>query len=178
MSLLAPPAAVREVTYCGTSAIAADCARLTRLLAAQKGRYTDALMTAPSPGIIAASMSNQHYPDTESYVGALATALANEYRAIIDSGFILQIDAPDLAMERHTLFADKPLGDFLDFVRLVVRAMNVALEGIAPERVRLHVCWGQLQRAARMRRGAGRYLARDRESKGRQLSPQPRQSEA
>ena len=130
------------MTYRGTASIADDCSRLRRLLAAQKGKYTDAFMTAPSPGIIAAAMSNQHYPDMESYVGALAAALACEYRAIIDAGFILQIDAPDLAMERHTLFADKPLGDFLDFARVVVNAMNRALDGIAPERVRLHVCWG------------------------------------
>jgi 5-methyltetrahydropteroyltriglutamate--homocysteine methyltransferase len=142
VSLLAPPAAVGDVTYRGAASIAEDCARLKRLLAAQKGKYTDAFMTAPSPGIIAAAMSNQHYPDMESYVGALAKALAHEYRTIVEAGFILQIDAPDLAMERHTLFADKPLGDFLDFVRLVVRAMDGALENIAPDRVRLHVCWG------------------------------------
>ena len=142
VSLLAPPAATGDVTYRGADAIRADCARLTRHLAAEKGRYTDAFMTAPSPGIIAAAMSNQHYPDMESYVDALARALAVEYRAITEAGFILQIDAPDLAMERHTLFADKPLGDFLDFIRVVVRAIDMALAGIAQHRVRLHVCWG------------------------------------
>ena len=142
VSLLAPPAATGDVTYRGDAAVAADCGRLTRLLAAHKGNYQDAFVTAPSPGIVAAAMSNQYYRDMESYVGALAGALAREYRAIAGAGFILQIDAPDLAMERHTLFADKPLGDFLDFARLVVGAINSALDGIAPERVRLHVCWG------------------------------------
>jgi 5-methyltetrahydropteroyltriglutamate--homocysteine methyltransferase len=99
-------------------------------------------MTAPSPGIVAAAMQNRHYPDMAGYVAALGEALAQEYRAIADAGFILQIDAPDLAMERHTLFADKPLSEFLDFARLVVAAINKALAGIDPARVRLHVCWG------------------------------------
>ncbi len=142
VNLLAPPAAIGDIAYRGGDAIAADCARLKTNLAAHKGAYTDVFMTAPSPGIIAAAMNNQHYPDMASYVAALADALAKEYRAIVESGFILQIDAPDLAMERHTLFADKPLGDFLDFVRLVVAAINAALAGIDPARVRLHVCWG------------------------------------
>ena len=142
VSLLAPPAAIGEVTYRGGDAIATDCARLKNHLAAHKGQYADAFMTAPSPGIVAAAMTNRHYPDMASYVAALGKALAQEYRAIVGSGFILQIDAPDLAMERHTLFADKPLGDFLDFVRLVVAAINAALAGLDPSRVRLHVCWG------------------------------------
>jgi 5-methyltetrahydropteroyltriglutamate--homocysteine methyltransferase len=142
VSLLAPPAAVGDVAYRGAEAIAADCARLKRLLEPHKGRYQDAFMTAPSPGIVAAAMQNRHYPDMAGYVAALGEALAQEYRAIADAGFILQIDAPDLAMERHTLFADKPLSEFLDFARLVVAAINKALAGIDPARVRLHVCWG------------------------------------
>ncbi|HEX4292753.1 MAG TPA: cobalamin-independent methionine synthase II family protein [Rhizomicrobium sp.] len=142
VSLLAPPAATGAVAYRGGEAIAQDCTRLKRLLRPHAGRYSGAFLTAPSPGIVAAAMQNQFYPDMAAYIGALADALAHEYRAIADSGFILQIDAPDLAMERHTLFADKPLGDFLDFVKLVIAALNGALAGIPRERVRLHVCWG------------------------------------
>ena len=142
VSLLSPPVAVGAVTYQGEETIGEDCARLARLLAPHKGKYADAFMTAPSPGIVAAAMQNRHYPDMASYVAALGEALAHEYRAIAEAGLVLQIDAPDLAMERHTLFADKPLSDFLDFARLVVAAINAALAGIAPERVRLHVCWG------------------------------------
>jgi 5-methyltetrahydropteroyltriglutamate--homocysteine methyltransferase len=142
VSLLAPPAAIGDIVYQGGDAIAQDCKRLKRLLAAHAGQYSDAFLTAPSPGIVAAAMQNQYYPDLETYIGALGAALAVEYRAIADAGFILQIDAPDLAMERHTLFADKPLSDFLDFVRLVIAALNEALTGIDPARVRLHVCWG------------------------------------
>ena len=142
VSLLSPPAAVGDVAYRGSAAMGADIARFRRLLAPHAGAYKDAFMTAPSPGIVAAAMQNRHYPDMASYVAALGAALAHEYRAIADAGLILQIDAPDLAMERHTLFADKPLCDFLDFARLVIDAINMALTGIAPERVRLHVCWG------------------------------------
>lgn len=142
VSLLKPPAAVDAVSYRGAGAIAEDCARLRRLLGPHKGAYADAFMTAPSPGIVAAAMTNRFYPDMAAYVDALGKALAVEYRAIAEAGFVLQIDAPDLAMERHTLFADKPLSDFLDFARLVIAAINQALDGIDPARVRLHVCWG------------------------------------
>jgi 5-methyltetrahydropteroyltriglutamate--homocysteine methyltransferase len=85
-------------------------------------------------------MQNAYYPDMASYVEALAIALKTEYKAIVDAGFILQIDAPDLAMERHTLFHDKPLEEFLAFMRVVMDATNRALEDIPRDRVRLHVC--------------------------------------
>ena len=76
---------------------------------------------------------------------AVADALAVEYDAIVGAGCVLQIDCPDLAMERHTLFADRPLGDFLAWVELVVAAINRALARIPPARVRLHVCWGNYE---------------------------------
>jgi 5-methyltetrahydropteroyltriglutamate--homocysteine methyltransferase len=102
-------------------------------------------MTACSPGIVAAAMENRHYGSREEYVRAVAAALRTEYRAIVDRGLLLQIDAPDLALERHTLFADKPLREFLDWVELVIDAINGALEGIDPTNVRLHVCWGNYE---------------------------------
>ena len=76
---------------------------------------------------------------------AVAAALRTEYQAIVDRGLLLQIDAPDLALERHTLFADRPLSEFLAWVELVVDAINGALEGIDPDAVRLHVCWGNYE---------------------------------
>lgn len=142
VTLLACPEAVGAVAYRDAQVAADDMARLARLLKPHAGTYTGAFVTAPSPGIIAAAMANRHYPDMESYVAAVADALSAEYRAILDAGHTLQIDAPDLAMERHTLFADKPLGDFLDFVKIVVAAINRVLEGQPQDRVRLHVCWG------------------------------------
>ena len=142
VSLLAPPAAVGEVKYKDTAAIDAECARLRSHLDASGKKPAGAFMTAPSPGIIAAAMENKHYDSLDAYVEAVGKALSVEYRAIVDAGFDLQIDAPDLAMERHTLFADKPLGDFLTFARSVVEAINNATRGLAGERIRLHVCWG------------------------------------
>jgi len=142
VSLLAPPQAVGEVTYKDARAIKHECARLRANLDALKQKPEGAFMTAPSPGIIAAAMENKHYDGLGSYIEAVGRALAVEYRAVVDAGFTLQIDAPDLAMERHTLFADKPLGEFLTFARTVVGAVNRATEGLPRERLRLHVCWG------------------------------------
>lgn len=142
VTLLQTPAAVGDVAYRDAALANAEVARLQTALLPFRGKYTGAFVTAPSPGIVSAAMANQHYPDMASYVAAVAAALAVEYRAILAAGFTLQIDAPDLAMERHTLFADKPLSDFLDFARLVVTEINRALGNAPRERVRLHVCWG------------------------------------
>ena len=145
VSLMAAPQAIGPVAHRGGGETAAECRRLKAALEAAGNPFTDAFMAAPSPGIIAAAMQNVHYSTLGDYVDALADALAEDYRAILDAGLLLQIDAPDLAMERHTLFADKPLSDFLDFVRLVGEAIGRALAGAPTERVRLHVCWGNYE---------------------------------
>lgn len=142
VSLLAPPQAVGDVSYKSDSAIKAECARLKRHVERLAKKPAGVFMTAPSPGIIATAMENKHYDSLDAYVEALGRALAVEYRTIIEHGFTLQIDAPDLAMERHTLFADKPLSDFLAFSKTVIAAINRATQNLPRERVRLHVCWG------------------------------------
>ena len=136
VDLLHAPAAVAEVTYRDTSEVEAECALV------DGAPFAETFMTAASPGIVAAAMENRHYPSLEAYVRAVAGAMATEYRAIVGRGLLLQIDAPDLALERHTLFADRPLADFLGWVELVVDSINDALTGIDPGQVRLHVCWG------------------------------------
>lgn len=145
VDLLKAPKALGEVRYVNAEPIEKECQMLHQLLDEREGGYADAFMSAPSPGIIAAGMQNDYYDDLETYVHALAEALRTEYQTIARSGFILQIDAPDLALERHTLFQDKPLSDFLTFVRIVVRAINEALAGIPRDQVRLHVCWGNYE---------------------------------
>ena len=142
VSLVRPPAAVGEIRYGEPTAIDAECRRLDRIVADVGHPFTDAFLTAPSPGIVVAAMANHHYPDDRAYLDDVAVALAVEYRRIIGAGFLLQIDAPDLAMERHGRFADRPVEDFLDFVGDVVAAINRSVEGLPPERIRLHVCWG------------------------------------
>jgi 5-methyltetrahydropteroyltriglutamate--homocysteine methyltransferase len=99
-------------------------------------------MNAPSPGIVAAAIKNQYYDTDLKYLQALGEALRIEYEAIVRAGFVLQIDAPDLALERHISYKDKPLSKFLEFVENVVAVINGALKSIPPDRVRLHVCWG------------------------------------
>lgn len=145
VSLLRAPRAQGEVTYRGPEPIENECAQLRSLLEEHAGRYTDAFVSSASPGIIATAMENAYYDDLESYVQALGRALQTEYRAIVGAGLVLQIDAPDLAMERHTLFKEKPLGEFLAFTRSVIGAINSALDGLPRERARLHVCWGNYE---------------------------------
>lgn len=142
VSLMAPPQAVGDVAYKDTAAIKDECARLRRHIDGLAVKPAGAFMTAPSPGIIAAAMENKHYANLGDYIDALGKALAIEYRTIVEHGFTLQIDAPDLAMERHTLFGDKPLAEFLAFSKAVIGAINRAVEGLPREKVRLHVCWG------------------------------------
>lgn len=139
VNLMAAPAAIGDVAYRDTSELDAECALVA------DAPFPQTFMTSCSPGIVVAAMENRHYASRTDYVRAVADALSTEYRAIVERGLLLQIDAPDLAMERHTLFADRPLREFLDWVELVVDAINVALEGIDPAAVRLHVCWGNYE---------------------------------
>jgi 5-methyltetrahydropteroyltriglutamate--homocysteine methyltransferase len=145
VDLLKAPKAIGEVRYVNPEPIEQECSQLKALLSGWEGRFSKAFVSAPSPGIIAAGMQNAYYDNLESYVDAIAAGLRTEYQTIANAGFVLQIDAPDLALERHTLFQDKPLQDFLDFVRVVVAAINRALAGIPREQVRLHVCWGNYE---------------------------------
>jgi 5-methyltetrahydropteroyltriglutamate--homocysteine methyltransferase len=142
VSLIQTPAATGPVRYADRSALDADLARFARLA---RGRFTESFWTVPSPGIVCSAMANQHYPTLFDYVDAVAAALRTEYEAAAAAGHVLQVDAPDLAMERHTLFADRPLDEFLAFARHVVAALNRALAAVPRDRVRLHVCWGNYE---------------------------------
>jgi 5-methyltetrahydropteroyltriglutamate--homocysteine methyltransferase len=145
VSLMSAPKAVGPVRYTDRRLVEEECA-LARRIAGNDGQgFRELFMTAASPGIVASAMLNEHYPSYEEYVTAVADALATEYRYIVDQGFVLQIDAPDLAMERHTSYADRPLADFQRYVDTNVAAANRALGDIPPDRVRLHVCWGNYE---------------------------------
>lgn len=139
VNLMTAQACVGDVAYLGATEVEAECDLVA------DAPFADTFMTAASPGIVASVLQNQHYPSTAEYVAAVAAALRTEYRAIVERGLLLQIDAPDLALERHVLFGDRPLGEFLAWVELVVDAINQALAGIDPTRVRLHVCWGNYE---------------------------------
>ena len=141
----APPRATGPVRYVEPGFLDSELLLFKNTLEVQDKKFTETFWTAPSPGIVATAMQNDFYASLEEYINAVADALRSEYQTIVARGHILQIDAPDLAMERHRLFADRPLADFLGFVDLTVAAINRALAGIAPDRVRLHVCWGNYE---------------------------------
>ncbi|HUA53946.1 MAG TPA: cobalamin-independent methionine synthase II family protein [Candidatus Sulfotelmatobacter sp.] len=139
------PKAIGPIGYPDATAVEAECRDFRAVLDAQATRVADAFLTAPSPGMVSAIARNEFYPDEASYLGALAAALRTEYQTIVAQGFLLQLDCPDLARERHNTYQDRPLAAFLGFVERVVTALNRALDGIPRERVRLHVCWGNYE---------------------------------
>jgi len=145
VSLITAPKAIGEVRYVDRSAVERECADYRRILDEQPSRFVESFMSAAAPGIVAAAMLNEYYRRYDDYLLALADALAIEYAYIVSQGFVLQIDCPDLAMERHTSFASRPLREFLNFVDLNIAAINRALSGIPRDRVRMHVCWGNYE---------------------------------
>jgi 5-methyltetrahydropteroyltriglutamate--homocysteine methyltransferase len=139
VNLMAAPAAIGPVAYRDTAEVKAEC----ELVAGSP--FAETFMTAASPGIVASVMENRFYGSRVEYLQAVATAMATEYRYVVEHGLLLQIDAPDLALERHQLFGDRPLGEFVEWADQAVDALNAALTGIDPARVRLHVCWGNYE---------------------------------
>ena len=135
------PEARGEVSYLGASIIREETERLKRTAKAA-GAFRECFMTAPSPGIISSTMVNAWYDSRESYLDALAREMNQEYRAIHDAGFLVQIDSPDLAMDRSMFFRDLSDSQFISAIERNVAAINKGIEGIPRDRVRLHCCWG------------------------------------
>jgi 5-methyltetrahydropteroyltriglutamate--homocysteine methyltransferase len=136
---------VGEIGYPDDSAVRTECSDFRAVLDQVGNGTADAFLTAPSPGMVSAVVLNEHYASEEAYLAALAEALRVEYEAIVEAGFLLQLDCPDLARERHNTYQERPIGDFLAFVERVVTAINGALRNIPRERVRMHVCWGNYE---------------------------------
>ena len=139
------PAVVDEVRYLDPAFVETECRDFRRILTEKAPAVREAFVTAPSPGIIAAAVPNEYYDSFQAYLDALASALRIEYEAIVGNGFTLQLDCPDLALERHITYADRPLGDFIEFVESVIAAINRSLANIPRDAVRLHVCWGNYE---------------------------------
>ena len=141
-----PPACDRRGALCRRQRAEGRMRRFPRRARrANPGGFVEPFMTAPSPGIIAAAMKNEYYDTEEAYLAALAAALRIEYETIVANGFLLQLDCPDLALERHLSYNERPLADFLGFVERVVETINRAIVNIPRDRVRLHVCWGNYE---------------------------------
>jgi 5-methyltetrahydropteroyltriglutamate--homocysteine methyltransferase len=145
VSNFAPPRVVGEVRYVDPALAGLEARDFSQALAGRQGRFEEAFLTAPSPGIIAAACRNEHYDTERAYLRALGEALRHEYEAVVDAGFILQLDCPDLALEHHVSFHDAGEAKFLKFVEGVVETLNEAIRNIPPERVRMHVCWGNYE---------------------------------
>ena len=134
------PSCTGEVTWKDWAAAQADIAMSKDVM--KGANAADLFMTSPSPGQIARYLKNKHYETEEAYVYALADVMKREYKAIVDAGFILQLDCPDLAMLRHTVYLDKSLADFRKIIAVNVAALNHAVADIPADRMRMHVCWG------------------------------------
>jgi 5-methyltetrahydropteroyltriglutamate--homocysteine methyltransferase len=105
----------------------------------------EVFMSAASPGVVAIFLTNDYYPSQEAYLEAITNVMRDEYKAIVDAGFTLQLDCPDLAMSRHNRYSDRSLSDFRSVVEMHVEAVNEATKDIAPESMRLHLCWGNYE---------------------------------
>jgi 5-methyltetrahydropteroyltriglutamate--homocysteine methyltransferase len=139
----ARPMCVGEVKSKGQGELEKDIANLKAGMAEQG--IERGFMNAASPGVISLFLKNDFYATREEYLSALADAMREEYRTIVDSGLDLQLDCPDLALSRHMLFNDLSDDEFLKIAGSHVEALNYALEGIDPSRVRVHICWGNYE---------------------------------
>jgi len=137
------PACTGPIAWKDQNAVQRDIQRL--LNATKSTKSEEVFMTAASPGVIAYFLHNQHYPDHEAYLYALADVMKDDYKAIVDSGLLLQIDCPDLAMTRVAQFSHLGQGEFIKIVEMHVEVLQYALAGLAPDRMRLHLCWGNTE---------------------------------
>jgi 5-methyltetrahydropteroyltriglutamate--homocysteine methyltransferase len=135
------PACNAAIAVRDTDAATVDVDNLKATLAAAD--RTDAFMSAASPGVVSLFFRNDYYADHETYLFAIAEAMRHEYEAV--AGIVLQIDCPDLAMGRHIQYAELSLDAFRKRAGMHVEALNHALANIAPERLRMHLCWGNYE---------------------------------
>ena len=137
------PACTGPIEWKDRDAVQRDIQRLKAATAGVDAE--EVFMTAASPGVIANFLPNQHYPTEEAYLYALAEVMKDDYKAIADSGLLLQIDCPDLAMTRVTQFSDLTQEEFIKIVEMHVEVLRYALAGIPRDRMRLHLCWGNTE---------------------------------
>jgi len=137
------PGCVGPLRYTDRGPLERDLAHLAR--AVGKSKPTDVFMTAPSPGILTRFIINLHYPSEDAYVEALAEVMRTEYRAIVEAGFVLQIDAPDLGSARNNQYRHLSDDEFRKIAERNIAALNGATADLAADRMRLHICWGNYE---------------------------------
>jgi 5-methyltetrahydropteroyltriglutamate--homocysteine methyltransferase len=133
------PACSGKVTWKDWPAVEADIARSKAAMV--KAGIEEYFMTSPSPGQIARYLKNDYYKTDEEYLYALADVMAREYRAIVEAGFVLQLDCPDLAMS-YALYPNTSIEDYRKIISVNVEALNHAVRDLPADRMRMHVCWG------------------------------------
>ena len=141
---LSRPQCTGPLVWKGHAAVATD---IENLKAALRGvSVEEAFLPCASVGIVAQRLSNAYYPNYEAWVCAIADAMREEYNQIAKAGFLIQIDAPEMCIDRDLPeFRGKPMADFRKRLMLWVEALNSALAGVPEEQVRFHVCWGNVE---------------------------------
>jgi len=137
------PRCIGEVRHQDLKPLEADIANLQA--AARRSSPVEAFLNAASPGVIALFQPNDYYRTQDDYLVALAAALRVEYESIVHAGLLLQIDAPDLAMGRHTMYRDRTIAEFETLAARHIEVLNEALRNVPADRVRMHVCWGNYE---------------------------------
>jgi 5-methyltetrahydropteroyltriglutamate--homocysteine methyltransferase len=138
-----PPAAIGPVSYGDPAALKADLRNLRT--ACDVAGVEEAFVNSASPGVLTKFVPDMYYGNEERYVADLADAMSVEYEAIAEAGFILQIDAPDFGSARHNQYQEMSDEDFLKIAARNVEAVNHATRNIAPDRMRMHICWGNYE---------------------------------
>lgn len=137
------PRCIGEIRVRDTGPLDQDLGNLRRAVDAAKP--VEAFMNAASPGVIALFQPNDFYPTQDAYLEAIAEAMRPEYEAIVGAGFLLQIDAPDLGMGRHTMYRNSSTADYLTSAARHVEVLNHALRNLPADRLRMHICWGNYE---------------------------------
>lgn len=137
------PRCVGEIRVKNLAPVQTDIANMKAALQPHAG--VEGFLNSASPGVIALFQPNDYYATGDAYLEAVGEAMRAEYEAIVASGLLIQIDAPDLAMGRHTMYRDRSVDEFLNRAALHIEVLNYALRNVPSERVRMHVCWGNYE---------------------------------
>ena len=137
------PRCVGEIALKDSRPLETDLANFRRAVDAAKPG--EAFMNAASPGVLALFQPNDWYPTQDAYLEALGEAMRAEYEAIVGAGFLLQVDAPDFGMGRHTMYRSASAGEYLSAAARHVEVLNHALRNLPADRMRMHICWGNYE---------------------------------
>ncbi len=143
LGAVARPACNGPIAWKDHAAVLKDVANLKAALSGVNA--AEVFMTVASPGVIAHFLQNEYYPSRDAYLARLAEVMKEEYDAIYQAGFLVQVDCPDLAMGRHLRFPDLSTPEFLKIAEANIEALNDALRDIPPDQLRIHLCWGNYE---------------------------------